>query len=86
MSWRETNQVDFVLGLPKNSRLLKIIKEDMVDAEIIYRTRGRAARVYNDFQYQTLDSWANPRRVVSKAEHLAKGANPRFVVTSISCN
>ena len=58
----------------------------MVDAEIIYRTRGRASRVYNDFQYQTLDSWANPRRVVSKAEHLGKGANPRFIVTSICCN
>ena len=24
------------------------------------------------------------RRVVAKAEHLAKGANPRFVVTSLS--
>ena len=58
----------------------------MVDAEIMYRTSGRASRVYDDFQYQTLESWANPRRVVSKAEYLAKGANPRFVVTSLSGN
>ncbi|HSN24569.1 MAG TPA: transposase, partial [Methylomicrobium sp.] len=84
MSWCETNQFDFVLGLPKNSRLIKIIKEDMVDAEIKYRTSGRAARIYADFQYQTVESWANPRRVISKAEHLSKGANPRFVVTSLS--
>ena len=86
MSWCETNKYDFVLGLPKNSRLIKIITEDMVDAEIMYRTRGRASRVYNDFQYQTIDSWANPRRVISKAEHLAKGSNPRFVVTSLTCS
>jgi len=40
--------------------------------------------VFKDFTYQTLDSWTRPRRVVGKAEHLAKGANPRFVVTSLS--
>ena len=31
----------------------------------------------------TLKSWSCERRVIGKAEHLAKGANPRFVVTSI---
>ena len=31
---------------------------------------------------RTLDSWSRARRVVAKAEHLPKGANPRFVVTS----
>ena len=29
-------------------------------------------------------SWARERRVVAKAEHLKKGANPRFVVTSVA--
>src|SRR4029450_3608168 len=32
----------------------------------------------------TLDSWSRERRVVAKAEHLPKGANPRFVVTSLA--
>src|SRR5207249_8107273 len=36
------------------------------------------------FSYQTRKSWGRPRRVVAKAEHLAKGANPRFVVTSLT--
>src|SRR5664280_1071966 len=30
------------------------------------------------------DSWSRARRVIAKAEHLEKGANPRFVVTSLS--
>jgi len=34
--------------------------------------------------YQTRQSWSRPRRVVGKAEYLAKGANPRFVVSSLS--
>jgi Transposase DDE domain group 1 len=32
---------------------------------------------------QALDSWSRQRRVVAKAEHLTKGSNPRFVVTSL---
>jgi Transposase DDE domain group 1 len=33
---------------------------------------------------QTRESWSRSRRVVAKAEHLEKGENPRFVVTSLS--
>jgi len=47
------------------------------------RRRGKAARVFQEFSYQTLESWSRARRVVAKAEHLEKGANPRFVVTSL---
>jgi len=36
------------------------------------------------FTYTTLNSWSQQRRVIGKAEHLAKGSNPRFVVTSLS--
>lgn len=83
LSWCEENKVDYVFGLPKNQRLERLIAEDLVDAEFMYRTRGRASRVYNDFNYKTLKSWDKERRVVSKGEYLPKGANPRFVVTSI---
>jgi hypothetical protein len=41
-------------------------------------------RHYRDFDYRTLNSWSRKRRVVGKAEYLDKGANPRFVVTSLS--
>ena len=47
--------------------------------------RGKAARVFTEFNYQTHKSWARARRVVAKAEYLDKGDNPRFVVvTSLS--
>ena len=42
--------------------------------------------MFSEFGYRTLDSWSRLRRVVAKAEHMAKGANPRFVVTSLSCD
>ena len=84
MHWCEDNGVGYILGLAKNNRLNSMIKEDLVDAEIMYRKTGRSSRIYHDFFYQTLKSWSKSRRVVGKAEYLQKGANPRFVVTSIS--
>ena len=35
-------------------------------------------------RYQTIKTWVRERRVVAKAEHLSKGANPRFVVTLLT--
>lgn len=84
MSWCESNQVDFILGLPKNARLKRILGKELHDAKQQFEATGNAARVYKDFRYRTRKSWARERRVIGKAEHLAKGENPRFVVTSLS--
>lgn len=83
MVWCEANHVDFVLGLAKNNRLIKEITGELEQAKTQFEATGEAARVFKDFRYQTRDSWSRARRVVGKAEHLAKGANPRFVVTSL---
>ena len=40
--------------------------------------------MFKDFTYQTKKTWSRERRVVGKAEHLAKGENPRFVVASLN--
>ena len=84
MAWCEEHDVDYVFGLAKNSRLEEAIVTHMVDAHVRYLLTGVAARVFADFRYQTRDSWSRQRRVVGKAEYLPKGANPRFVVTSLA--
>jgi hypothetical protein len=84
MSWCEKNNVDYVFGLAKNDRLKQEIAGELAQAKRKYEKTGKGSRVYKDFQYQTLDSWSRRRRVIGKAEHLRKGANPRFVVTSLS--
>jgi hypothetical protein len=83
MAWCEGNGVEYILGLARNSRLEEIIHEDLVDAQIMYATRGKASRIYREFFYQTRKSWSRLRRVIGKAEYLSKGTNPRFVVTSL---
>jgi len=84
MAWCEANHVDYLFGLAKNSRLLEVIQTDLGVAHERHLQSGVAARVFADFTYQTRDSWSQPRRVVGKAEYLAKGPNPRFVVTSLT--
>jgi hypothetical protein len=84
MSWCEANQVQYVLGLAKNSRLKRILGKELHQAKQLFSERGEPARVYKDFRYRTRKSWKCERRVIGKAEHLAKGENPRFVVTNLS--
>jgi hypothetical protein len=55
----------------------------MAWAEDEHEKTGQALRRFKDLRYATLDTWSRRRRVIGKAEHLAKGANPRFVVTSL---
>jgi hypothetical protein len=84
LAWCEANGVDYVFGLAKNRRLTKILGAELHAAAVDFAVTGRAARVFKDFIYRTKNSWSRERRVVGKAEHMAKGANPRFVVTSLS--
>jgi hypothetical protein len=84
MAWCEGHAVDFVLGLAKNPRLTKAIALPMEQAKAEYEATQLPARVFGDFRYRTRKSWSCERRVIGKAEHLAKGENPRFVVTSLS--
>jgi hypothetical protein len=84
MSWCEADGVDYVLGLAQNKRLLAMTVAEQERARSEFERTGQPARVFAELRYRTLDSWGRERRVVAKAEHLAKGANPRFVVTSLS--
>jgi DDE family transposase len=84
MSWCEANRVDYVLGLAKNERLKAEIAGELEEARAAFAALGRPARVFREFLYQTRESWSRARRVIAKAEHLEKGSNPRFVVTSLA--
>lgn len=77
-------QIAYALGLAKNSRLIKAIGAEMAEAKQIYQSTQKAVRVFKDFRYRTRKSWSRERRVVGKAEYLAKGENPRFIVTSMA--
>jgi len=84
LRWCEEHGVDYVIGLAKNGRLTRILGAELHQARLQFEATQQPARVFKDFAYRTKKSWSRERRVVGKAEHLAKGANPRYVVTSLS--
>jgi hypothetical protein len=84
MAWCEANGVDYALGLAQNARLKAMIAAEQEQARVEFERTKEAARVFTGLRYRTLDSWGRERRVAAKAGRLAKGANPRFVVTSLT--
>jgi hypothetical protein len=86
MAWCEANAVDYLFGLARNERLVGAIAPELAAAERESLAKSRPARRFADLLWRTLASWSRARRVVAKAEHLPKGANPRFVVTSLPAN
>jgi hypothetical protein len=83
MGWCEANAVDYLFGLARNERLVGAVADELALAEAESLAQAGPVRRFADFPWRTLDSWSRARRVVAKAEHLPKGPNPRFVVTSL---
>jgi hypothetical protein len=86
MAWCEAQRprVYYCLGLQKNSVLIERL------APALARARARrcltaapSVRAFAEFEYQTVKSWNCARRVIGKAEVMAAGDNPRFVVTNL---
>jgi hypothetical protein len=84
---------DFVFGLAGNAVLLRQAAPIIQEARRLHQQRvalaqahGQApplsSRLYDEFPYAA-GSWAQPWRVVLKAEVMSAGDNPRFVVTSL---
>ena len=85
MDWCEDNQVFYCLGLQRNERLEALLQPSMDSAQARWCLNGGVAtRVFKEFQYATLKTWRGERRVIGKAEVTPEGANPRFIVTSLT--
>jgi hypothetical protein len=85
MDWCENNRVDYVFGFARNPRLHALVADALIQARQQWEQTRKPARVFVEFVYETTSgSWAKPRRVVAKAEHIDGKENPRFVVTSLS--
>jgi hypothetical protein len=84
MAWCAAHdELYYVLGLARNKRLEKELAPSLVEARALYEQRQKAARVFHEFVYRTRQSWSRDRRVIGKAEVMALGNNPRFIVTNL---
>lgn len=82
MRWCDHHGIGYVLGLSKNPALERTACDEIERAARQFQRTGRGQRVFGSFSYAA-STWDRPRRVLVKAEHTAKGPNPRFVVTNV---
>jgi hypothetical protein len=81
-AWCEDEHITYTIGLATNPRLVRAVAGLQATAERQSADQdGAKVRLIGETVYQA-DSWPHPRRVVMKAEVLAKGTNTRFVVTT----
>jgi hypothetical protein len=80
---KELGDVDYIFGLPKNSRLISLLQPTLDESKELYQKSRQPVQCFTDFLYRTRNSWPHERRVIGKAEHMALGPNPRFLVTSL---
>ena len=79
---RPENAVDYTIGLVPNPALERQAAPLLIQARAQSAARGGAkVRLAGESSYQA-ESWPCPRRVVFKAEVLAKGPNTGFVVAT----
>lgn len=80
----DTERIGYTIGLVPNPRLERAVAPLQAEAEQQAAARdGAKVRLLGETPYQA-GSWPTTRRVVMKAEVLAKGTNTRFVVTTRS--
>ncbi|MGH7869303.1 MAG: IS1380 family transposase, partial [Candidatus Dormibacteraceae bacterium] len=77
-----SEQVDFVLGLPSNAALTKLAVQAHLRAAVGYKFHGEGYRVFETFEYAA-KPWSKKHRVVVKVEMTQHAFNPRYVVTSL---
>jgi hypothetical protein len=89
----DTPNTDFIFGLAGNAVLLPLAKPHLAQTRQLHATHGElakrnhqaepsATRTYHHLDYRA-KTWPKTFRVVLKAEVMALGDNPRFVVSSL---
>jgi hypothetical protein len=81
MRWCDRNDVGYILGLARNSRLQERSRKLEERAEKRYERSGEKQRLFGEFDYAAY-TWDKKRRVIARVEHSSKGPNPRYVVTN----
>ena len=82
LKYCEENDLGYVVGIARNAVLERMALPFTALAQSRFVFTGRKQRRFHELRYAA-ETWDRKRRVIVKAEHLAKGANTRFVVTNL---
>ncbi len=82
LRWCEHHNIDYLVGIARNARLTEQAKTFIDTAEQRFGRSGQKQRRFHAMYYAA-GTWDKHRRIIVKAEHSAKGSNPRYLVTNL---
>lgn len=83
MAWCEANDVDYILGLPGNTVLSRLVEIAADDVRVRRAEAGAdIVRRYTETRYGA-KSWGCERRVAARIEATTQGLDIRYVVTNL---
>ena len=82
LRWMEREKVHYVIGLARNERINALAKHLHKRAAADHEITGEKVTAFEWVRYGAL-TWDRERRVIAKAEHSARGANPRYVISNL---
>ena len=83
MAWCEANHIDYIMGLPGNAALDRLVEPAADDVRVRRaEAQAPALRHYGETRYGA-KSWRCERRIAARIEATAKGLDIRYVVTNI---
>ena len=82
LKYCDENGIGYVVGIARNAVLEQLAAPFAAEAETAFNETAEKQRHFHEVRYAA-KTWDRQRRVIVKAEHLAKGANTRFVVTNL---
>ena len=83
LRWCDRRDVGYIIGLARNPVVAGLAEATLELARRRFDVTGEKQRLFGEVEYAAA-TWDRPRRVIVKGEHGARGANPRFVVTSLA--
>ncbi len=81
LRWCDKHNVGYIVGMGGNKRLLEASEEIRSKASEDFEKTQEKQKLFGEFNYAA-KTWKANRKIIVKAEHTDKGANPRFIVTN----
>ena len=83
LRWCDRHNVGYIVGIARNPRLNVLSQPLRNQALQAFEQSGDKQRLFDEFFYAA-QTWDRRRRVIVKAEHTARGSNPRYIVTNLA--
>lgn len=81
LSWCDRNNIEYYIGIAKNSRLISLADTYISKSEEYFSHTQEKQTIFGEVKYNA-ETWDYERRIIVKSEHSDKGSNTRFVVTN----